>query len=65
VENMALNILYEQINSWVFEPDYSGKSQVFHGGTGNPFEQHAIVGKPYNLKLIHQVDDNLHIIQPL
>ncbi|KAG5576161.1 hypothetical protein H5410_056295 [Solanum commersonii] len=27
---------------------------------GNPFEQPAIIGKPYILKLIHQVDDKIH-----
>ncbi|KAG5586359.1 hypothetical protein H5410_046793 [Solanum commersonii] len=29
-------------------------------GTRNPFEQPVIIGKPYILKLIRQVDDNIH-----
>nr|ART64964.1 RNA polymerase beta subunit [Gynostemma pentaphyllum] len=45
---------------WVFEPEYPGKSRIFDGRTGNPFEQPVIIGKPYILKLIHQVDDKIH-----
>ncbi|QHN77721.1 DNA-directed RNA polymerase subunit beta [Arachis hypogaea] len=44
-------------NPWIFEPEYPGKSRIFDGRTGNPFEQPVIIGKPYILKLIHQVDD--------
>nr|YP_010207400.1 RNA polymerase beta subunit [Strobilanthes medahinnensis]UAY85726.1 RNA polymerase beta subunit [Strobilanthes medahinnensis] len=47
-------------NPWVFEPEYPGKSIIFDGRTGNPFEQPVIIGKPYLLKLIHQVDDKIH-----
>nr|YP_010457519.1 RNA polymerase beta subunit [Microtropis osmanthoides]UUA68789.1 RNA polymerase beta subunit [Microtropis osmanthoides] len=47
-------------NPWVFEPEYPGKSRIFNGRTGNPFEQPVIIGKPYILKLIHQVDDKIH-----
>nr|YP_009695811.1 RpoB [Hydrostachys imbricata]QEJ82546.1 RpoB [Hydrostachys imbricata] len=47
-------------NPWVFEPEYPGKSKIFDGRTGNPFEQPVIIGKPYILKLIHQVDDKIH-----
>nr|YP_010176630.1 RNA polymerase beta subunit [Duranta erecta]QSQ72388.1 RNA polymerase beta subunit [Duranta erecta] len=47
-------------NPWVFEPEYPGKSRMFDGRTGNPFEQPVIIGKPYILKLIHQVDDKIH-----
>ncbi|KAJ8746882.1 hypothetical protein K2173_012860 (mitochondrion) [Erythroxylum novogranatense] len=45
-------------NPWVFEP--TGKSIIFDGRTGDPFEQPVIVGKPTILKLIHQVDDKIH-----
>nr|APB94785.1 RNA polymerase beta subunit [Daucus aureus] len=45
---------------WVFEPEYPGKSRIFDGRTGDPFEQPVIIGKPYILKLIHQVDDKIH-----
>ncbi|XLS77512.1 hypothetical protein HN51_061737 [Arachis hypogaea] len=47
-------------NSWIFEPEHLGKSRIFDGRTGNPFEQPVIIGKPYILKLIHQVDDKIH-----
>nr|YP_009994458.1 RNA polymerase beta subunit [Cuscuta approximata]QNP08537.1 RNA polymerase beta subunit [Cuscuta approximata] len=45
---------------WAFEPEYPGKSRIFDGRTGNPFEQPILIGKAYILKLIHQVDDKLH-----
>ncbi|CAI8583123.1 unnamed protein product [Vicia faba] len=44
----------ETSNPWIFEPEYPGKSRIFDGRTGNPFEQPVIIGKPYILKLIHQ-----------
>nr|YP_009339172.1 RNA polymerase beta subunit [Pelargonium spinosum]API85129.1 RNA polymerase beta subunit [Pelargonium spinosum]ARU80443.1 RpoB [Pelargonium spinosum] len=47
-------------NPWVFEPEYPGKSIIFDGRTGDPFEQPVIVGQSYILKLIHQVDDKIH-----
>nr|YP_010158165.1 RNA polymerase beta subunit [Cyrtophyllum fragrans]QRG30256.1 RNA polymerase beta subunit [Cyrtophyllum fragrans] len=47
-------------NPWVFEPEYPGKSRIFDGRTGNPFEQPVLIGKPSILKLIHQVDDKIH-----
>nr|UIS24076.1 RNA polymerase beta subunit [Myosurus minimus] len=47
-------------NPWVFEPEYPGKSRIFDGRTGAPFEQPVIIGKSYILKLIHQVDDKIH-----
>ncbi|CAN1355537.1 DNA-directed RNA polymerase subunit beta [Linum perenne] len=47
-------------NPWVFEPEYPGKTIIFDGRTGDPFEQPVIIGKSYILKLIHQVDDKIH-----
>nr|YP_009449882.1 RNA polymerase beta subunit [Burmannia coelestis]ANK36079.1 RNA polymerase beta subunit [Burmannia coelestis] len=47
-------------NPWVFEPEYPGKNRIFDGRTGDPFEQPVLIGKPYILKLIHQVDDKIH-----
>ncbi|KAI3670190.1 hypothetical protein L1987_88077 [Smallanthus sonchifolius] len=47
-------------NPWIFEPESPGKSRIFDGRTGDPFEQSVIIGKPYILKLIHQVDDKIH-----
>ncbi|RZC81245.1 hypothetical protein C5167_043860 [Papaver somniferum] len=39
---------------------YPGKSRIFDGRTGDPFEQPVIIRKSYILKLIHQVDDKIH-----
>nr|YP_010128111.1 RNA polymerase beta subunit [Viscum articulatum]QPP20670.1 RNA polymerase beta subunit [Viscum articulatum] len=47
-------------NPWVLEPEYPGKSRIFDGRTGDIFEQPVLIGKPYLLKLIHQVDDKIH-----
>ncbi|KAF8406599.1 hypothetical protein HHK36_008687 [Tetracentron sinense] len=47
-------------NPWVFEPKYPGKSRIFDGRTGDPFEQPVIIGKSYILKFINQVDDKIH-----
>nr|YP_009111568.1 RNA polymerase beta subunit [Erodium gruinum]AHH80579.1 RNA polymerase beta subunit [Erodium gruinum] len=47
-------------NPWVFEPEYPGKSRLFDGRTGDPFEEPVLVGQPYILKLIHQVDEKIH-----
>ncbi|KAK4707220.1 hypothetical protein R3W88_033235 [Solanum pinnatisectum] len=47
-------------NPWVVEPEYLGKSRIYDGRTGNPFEQPIKIGKPYILKLIRQVDDKIH-----
>ncbi len=38
----------------------SGKSQLFDGRTGEPFEQFSTVGYIYMLKLHHLVDDKVH-----
>ncbi|KAH1063526.1 hypothetical protein J1N35_028513 [Gossypium stocksii] len=48
------------VNPWIFELEYPGKSRIFDGRTGGPFEQPVIIGKPYICKLIHQVDDKIH-----
>nr|YP_010473246.1 RNA polymerase beta subunit [Eriocaulon nepalense]UEV86225.1 RNA polymerase beta subunit [Eriocaulon henryanum]UVH66864.1 RNA polymerase beta subunit [Eriocaulon nepalense] len=47
-------------NPWVFESEYPGKSIIFDGRTGDPFEQPVLIGKSYIFKLIHQVDDKIH-----
>ena len=38
----------------------SGKSRLFDGMTGEPFEQEVTVGQIYMLKLSHLVDDKIH-----
>jgi DNA-directed RNA polymerase subunit beta len=36
-----------------------GKSRIFDGRTGDPFEKPVLIGKSYILKFIHQVDDQI------
>lgn len=45
---------------WLFDPRFAGKSKVFDGRTGIPFDQPILFGYPYVLKLVHQVDDKIH-----
>src|SRR6476469_9010802 len=45
---------------WLFDPENAGKTQVFDGRTGEPFDQPVTVGKAYMLKLVHLVDDKIH-----
>jgi DNA-directed RNA polymerase subunit beta len=45
---------------WLFNPETPGKTQVFDGRTGEPFDRPVTVGKAYMLKLVHLVDDKIH-----
>lgn len=45
---------------WLFDPDNPGKTQLFDGRTGEPFDRPITVGKAYMLKLVHLVDDKIH-----
>jgi DNA-directed RNA polymerase subunit beta len=45
---------------WLFEPNSPGKTSLFDGRTGDIFDQPVTVGKPYIMKLIHQVDEKIH-----
>jgi DNA-directed RNA polymerase subunit beta len=45
---------------WLFEPSFAGKSRLFDGRTGEPFDQPVMLGYPYMLKLVHLVDDKIH-----
>ncbi len=47
-------------NSWLFEPNFPGKTICFDGRTGEPFDQPVTVGYAYMLKLVHLVDDKIH-----
>jgi DNA-directed RNA polymerase subunit beta len=38
----------------------SGKSTLYDGRTGQPFEEQIVVGNAYILKLIHMVEDKTH-----
>nr|UQK95304.1 RNA polymerase beta subunit [Chloropicon mariensis] len=46
--------------TWLFDPQSSGKSRVFDGRTGEVFEQSILVTQSYILKLEHQVDEKIH-----
>lgn len=45
---------------WIFQPNFPGKTLLFDGRTGTPFEQWVTVGRAYMLKLIHMVDEKIH-----
>ncbi len=45
---------------WLYNPDDSGKIQVYDGRSGEPFDRPITVGKAYMLKLVHLVDDKIH-----
>ncbi len=48
-------------NPWLFEPEHAGKIRLYDGRTGRPFDQAVTVGYSYMLKLIHLVDDKIHV----
>lgn len=45
---------------WIFSEEYPGKTLVYDGRTGEPFDRPITVGKAYMLKLVHLVDDKIH-----
>ncbi len=52
----------DDLNYWTDKaglPRY-GKTQLYDGGTGEPFDQMAAVGVTYMLKLGHMVEDKMH-----
>jgi DNA-directed RNA polymerase subunit beta len=51
-----------EIKKWLDEAGLpkSGKTELFDGMTGQPFEQDVTVGYIYMLKLSHLVDDKIH-----
>ena len=51
-----------EIKSWLERADLptSGKTRLFDGINGEPFEQNVTVGYIYMLKLSHLVDDKIH-----
>nr|YP_009105911.1 beta subunit of RNA polymerase [Microthamnion kuetzingianum]AIT94717.1 beta subunit of RNA polymerase [Microthamnion kuetzingianum] len=46
--------------SWLFNPEFPGKTKLFDGRTGICFDQPVTVGKAYMLKLVHLVDEKIH-----
>lgn len=47
--------------NWLFHPSHPGKVKIFDGRTGESFDQAVTVGIAYMLKLVHQVDDKIHM----
>jgi DNA-directed RNA polymerase subunit beta len=45
---------------WLFNPEHPGKTLVYDGRTGEPFDRPVTVGTAYMLKLVHLVDDKIH-----
>ncbi|QIZ72628.1 DNA-directed RNA polymerase subunit beta [Oxynema aestuarii] len=45
---------------WIFNEEHPGKTMVYDGRTGEPFDRPVTVGKAYMLKLVHLVDDKIH-----
>nr|ASO75934.1 RNA polymerase beta subunit [Storeatula sp. CCMP1868] len=45
---------------WMFDLKHPGKTKLFDGRTGEPFDNPVTVGISYMLKLVHLVDDKIH-----
>jgi DNA-directed RNA polymerase subunit beta len=45
---------------WIYNEEEPGKTIVYDGRTGEPFDRPVTVGKAYMLKLVHLVDDKIH-----
>ena len=50
----------KQRKDWLFNEDHPGKTVVYDGRTGEPFDRPVTVGIGYMLKLVHLVDDKIH-----
>tara|TARA_B100000683_G_scaffold118152_1_gene116198 strand:- start:6667 stop:9894 length:3228 start_codon:yes stop_codon:yes gene_type:complete len=67
-DEVSRGFVYQQLykarcatnQKWLFKPESPGKSILFDGRTGYPFDQPVTVGYPYILKLVHLVDDKIH-----
>jgi DNA-directed RNA polymerase subunit beta len=46
---------------WLFNPNIPGKIRIYDGRTGECFDQPVTVGKAYMLRLVHMVDDKIHM----
>nr|AYC63764.1 RNA polymerase b-subunit [Dichotomosiphon tuberosus] len=46
---------------WLFSKKYPSKMPLFDGRSGAIFEQSILIGKPYIMKLIHIVDEKMHV----
>ncbi|MCI5056386.1 MAG: DNA-directed RNA polymerase subunit beta [Flavobacteriales bacterium] len=52
----------QEIDEWTEKAGVPkvGRTQLYDGGTGEPFDQEATVGIIYMIKLHHMVDDKMH-----
>lgn len=46
---------------WLFNPKSPGKIRLFDGRSGDCFHQPVTVGEAYMLRLVHMVDDKIHM----
>ena len=46
---------------WLFDPNHPGKIRLFDGRNSECFDQTVTVGIAYVLKLVHMVDDKMHM----
>lgn len=63
--SFVFNKLYEARRKtgfkWLFNPKYPGKIRLFDGRTGDCYHQPVTVGQAYMLRLVHMVDDKIHM----
>jgi DNA-directed RNA polymerase beta subunit len=63
--SFVFNKLYEARRktgfSWLFDPNIPGKMRLYDGRTGDCFIQPVTVGQAYMLRLVHMVDDKIHM----
>lgn len=46
---------------WLFDPNAPGKIRLYDGRNGECFHQKVTVGQAYMLRLVHMVDDKMHM----
>ncbi len=46
---------------WLFNPNTPGKIRIYDGRTGESFDQCITIGQAYILRLVHMVDDKIHM----
>jgi len=63
--SFVFNKLYEASRKtgfkWLFNMQSPGKIRIFDGRSGDPFHQPVTVGLSYMLRLVHMVDDKIHM----
>lgn len=63
--SFVFNKLYEASKTtglkWLFDPNTPGKVRIYDGRTGDSFDQAVTAGHAYILRLVHMVDDKIHM----